>query len=144
MLRIAICCGGGFSSSALAAHLEKETKEKNLGERVSFIFIPIDHLLDRMNEVDIAMVCPHMEWKVRSDAPKYTIPVTIIPPRLYGLMPATDFIDDAEDLYELWKNGAENMVTFPDEPRPLQVKRTTSHRRMLNGEKADFNAIANS
>ena len=28
MLRIAICCGGGFSSSALAAHLEKETKEK--------------------------------------------------------------------------------------------------------------------
>ena len=28
MLRIAICCGGGFSSSALAAHLEKESEEK--------------------------------------------------------------------------------------------------------------------
>ena len=141
MLRIAICCGGGFSSSALATHLEKESEEKGLGERANFIFIPIAHLLDRMDEVDIAMVCPHMEFKVRQDAPKYTIPVTIIPPRLYGLMPALDFIEDAEDIYELWKNGAKNMVTFPDEPRPLAVKRTLSHRRKLAGEKTDFSKI---
>lgn len=141
MLRIAICCGGGFSSSALATHLEKESEVKGLKERASFIFIPIDHLLDRMNEVDIAMVCPHMEFKVRQDAPKYTIPVTIIPPRLYGLMPAVDFIEDAEDIYDLWKNGAKNMVTFPDEPRPLAVKRTLSHRRKLAGEKTDFSKL---
>lgn len=141
MLRIAICCGGGFSSSALAAHLEKESQEKGLKERANFIFIPIDHLIDRMNEVDIAMVCPHMEFKVRQDSSKYTIPVTIIPPRLYGLMPAEDFIEDAEDLYELWKNGAKNMMTFPDEPRPLAVKRTLSHRRMLAGEKPDFSKL---
>lgn len=37
MLRIAICCGGGFSSSALAAHLEKESEEKGLKERATFI-----------------------------------------------------------------------------------------------------------
>lgn len=141
MLRIAICCGGGFSSSALAAHLEKETKEKHLEDRASFIFIPIQHLLERMNEADIAMVCPHMEWKVREDADKYTIPVTIIPPRLYGLMPARDFIEDAEELYDKWKHGAKNMVTFEDEPRPLAVRRTTSHRRWLNGETADFNNL---
>ena len=30
MLRLAICCGGGFSSSALAAHLVKESVEKGL------------------------------------------------------------------------------------------------------------------
>ncbi len=142
MLRIAICCGGGFSSSALALHLEQESKEKNLKDRASFIFIPINHLIDRMNEVDIAMVCPHMEFQVRKDAPKYTIPVTIIPPRLYGLMPALSFIEDAEDIVELWKSGAKNMVTFPDEPRPLAVKRTTSHRRMLLGEKTDFSKIS--
>lgn len=141
MLKIAICCGGGFSSSALAAHLEKESEEKNLTERANFIFIPIVELLDRMDEVDIAMVCPHMEWKVRSDAPKYTIPVSIIPPRLYGLMPAQSFIEDAEDLYALWKSGAKNMVTFPDEPRPLAVKRTISHRRALAGEKTDFSNL---
>ncbi len=138
MLKIAICCGGGFSSSALAAHLEKEVKEKNLGDLATFIFIPIDYLLNRMDEVDIALVCPHMEWKVRQDAPKYTIPVSIIPPRLYGLMPAKDFIDDAIDLKSLWDNGAKNMVVFEDEPRPLAVKRSVSHRRWLNGEAADF------
>ena len=30
MLRIAICCGGGFSSSTMAAHLNKQLKEKQL------------------------------------------------------------------------------------------------------------------
>ena len=35
-------------------------------------------------------------------------------------------------------NDAKNMVTFPEEPRPLAVKRTISHRRWLNGEKTDF------
>ena len=138
MIRIAICCGGGFSSSALAKHLELETAEKNLHERAQFIFIPIHRLLREMDKVDVAMVCPHMEFQVRSDAKKYTIPVTIIPPRLYGLMPAVDFIEDAEDILELWKNGAKNMVTFPEEPRPLAVKRMTSHRRWLRGEKASL------
>ena len=131
MLRIAICCGGGFSSSALASHLEQGLEELNAKDKYSFVFIPIGHLLDRMEEVDIAMVCPHSEWVVRKNAAKYTIPVTIIPPRLYGLMPTRDFIEDAEDLYELWQNGGTNMMTFPDEPKPLQVKRGISHRRML-------------
>ncbi|MEE0559439.1 MAG: hypothetical protein UC361_08400 [Bulleidia sp.] len=47
-------------------------------------------------------------------------------------------IEDAEDIYDLWKNGAKNMVTFPEESRPLAVERTISHRRWLNGEKTDF------
>ena len=95
-----------------------------------------------MDEVDIAMVCPHSEMRVRQNAPKYIIPVIVIPPRLYGLMPAQNFIEDAEDLYELWKNGAKNMVTFPDEPRPLAVRRTLSHRRYLNGEKLILHSLS--
>ena len=143
MIRIAICCGGGASSSALAAHMDAEVKKRNMQDSVKFIFIPIHRLLDRMDEADIAMVCPHAEYKVGQDAAKYTIPVTVIPPRLYGLMPAMDYIEDAEDLLALWNEGAKNMVTFPEEPRPLAVKRTTSHRRWLNGESADFHKIAN-
>ena len=69
------------------------------------------------------------------------IPVSIIPPRLYGLMPAVDFIEDAEDIHALWKAGKPNMVTFDDEPRPLTVKRTVSHRRKLKGETADFSRL---
>ncbi|MBE6128387.1 MAG: hypothetical protein E7185_03855 [Erysipelotrichaceae bacterium] len=141
MIRIAICCGGGFSSSALAAHLEREVAEQNLQDKVKFVFIPIHQLANRQDEADIAMACPHTEYKVKQDsaAGRYHIPVTIIPPRLYGLMPVRDFVEDAEDLLELWNQGGTNMMTFPDEPRPLAVKRMVSHRRWLKGETADFN-----
>lgn len=137
MIRIAICCGGGFSSSALARHLETEVQEKQLGDRATFIFIPGRRLEQRQDEVDIAMCCPHLEYDMKQKCAKnvYHIPVAIIPPRLYGLMPARDFIEDAEDLLKLWNNGAKNIVTFDDEPRPLAVKRMVSHRRKLNGEK---------
>ena len=138
MLKIAICCGGGFSSSALAAHLDQEIKDLELDKNYKFVFIPIGQLLKRMDEVEIAMVCPHMEYRVRKEAPQYTIPVTIIPPRLYGLMSAQYFIEDAVDLLELWNAGAKNMITFPDEPRPLAVKRLVSHRRHLAGETHQF------
>ena len=29
MIRILLCCGGGFSSSAIATSMKKEIKEKN-------------------------------------------------------------------------------------------------------------------
>ena len=140
MLRIAICCGGGFSSSALASHLDHEIAEKHLEDQVSFIFIPGHQLEKRQDEVDIAMICPHLEYSMKQKAAKnlYHIPVSVIPPRLYGLMPARDFVEDAEDLIELWKAGAKNLVTFEDEPRPLQVKRMVSLRRSLRGETASF------
>ncbi len=137
MIRIAICCGGGFSSSALAQHLELEVRQQNLEDEIKFVFIPVHFLPQRQNEVDIAMVCPHSEWKVRENSRKgvYTIPVTIIPPRLYGLMKADAFIEDARDLLQLWNEGAQNMLTFPDEPRPLAVRRTCSHREWLKKQK---------
>jgi PTS system cellobiose-specific IIB component len=138
MIRIAICCGGGFSSSALANHLQKELLEKGLSDRASFVFIPFHFLYDRRDEVDIGMLCPHLEWAAKRNASKFDIPLYIIPPKLYGLMPASDFIDDAEDIIELWKQKPENIMTFPEEPRPLQIKRMVSHRRWLAGEKAEF------
>ncbi len=137
-MRIAIVCGGGFSSSALAKHLEKESIEKNLGDRATFIFIPSDFLVKRQDEADIAMVCPHMEFNMRKWAPQFHIPVSIIPPKLYGLMPAEDFIEDAEDLMKIWEENHTNIVTFPDEPKPLSVRRDVSHRRHLLGEKRDY------
>ena len=133
MLRLAICCGGGFSSSALAAHMEQEIKQQQLEDKISFVFIPVHALTERQDEVDIAMVCPHSEYYVRQNSAKgvYRIPVTIIPPKLYGLMKADAFIEDAQDLLELWKQGGKNMMTCPEEPRPLAVKRGVSHRKWL-------------
>ena len=44
MLRIANCCGGGFSSSTMAAHLDKQLKEKGLEDEVFLEFIPFSAL----------------------------------------------------------------------------------------------------
>lgn len=136
MLRIGICCLGGFSSSALVNHLQEDLKKLGLEDQVSFVFIPYSKLLERESEVDIGMVCPHSETYAKANAAKHSIPVTVIPTRLYGLMSAQAFIEDAEDLLELWKKGMPNLVHFEEEPRPLVVKRLVSHRRWLKGEKA--------
>ena len=40
MLKIMVTCGGGFSSSALVTHLNKETEEKNLTDRAHFQYCP--------------------------------------------------------------------------------------------------------
>ncbi len=145
MLRIAICCGGGFSSSTMAAHLNKQLKERHLEDEVFLEFIPFANLYgdnsafvtnvkrDRQDEVDVALLCPHLEYPA-ADAVKQgklRIPVFILPMRMYGLVDIENFIEEAEDVLELWNNGTPNIVTFPDEPRSMTAMRTVSHRRWL-------------
>lgn len=145
MLRIAICCGGGFSSSTMAAHLNKQLKEKHLEDEVFLEFIPFANLYgsdgafalgvkrDRQDEVDVALLCPHLEYPAADAAKKglLRIPVFVLPMRMYGLVDIENFIEEAEDVLELWKGGAKNVVTFPDEPRSMTAPRTISHRRWL-------------
>ncbi len=133
-MKIAIVCGGGMSSGILATNMEKEVKEKNLDKLATFTFIPFGQLLARQDEVDIALLCPHLDYKVKPIADQFHIPVSIIPPTLYGLMPAQDFIEDAYDLMDVWNERHENVTHFEDEPHALMVKRSVSHRRMLKGE----------
>jgi PTS system cellobiose-specific IIB component len=141
MIRIAICCGGGFSSSTLVSHMQKTIEKEGLQEKAVFEFIPFVHLKERQKEVDIAMLCPHLEWAAKQHVAEFQIPLYVIPPKLYGLMPAEDFIEDAEDILKLWQEHPCNVMHFPDEPRPLAITRMVSHRRMLRGEKADLNHI---
>ena len=129
MLKIAIVCGGGFSSRALASHLEKDVKEKHLENEVSFSFIPSPHIVARQDEVDIALLCPHLDFFARQYASSFHIPVYIIPPRLYGLMPVDAFIEDAQDILAMYRDNPHNPMHFEDEPKALKVMRTTSHRR---------------
>ncbi|MGM9941981.1 MAG: PTS sugar transporter subunit IIB [Bulleidia sp.] len=131
MIRIAIVCGGGFSSSALASHLEKDVQAKHLENEVHFDFIPASHIIDRQDEVDIALLCPHLEIFSKQQADRFHIPISIIPPRLYGLMPVDAFIEDAQDLLALYKENPHNPIHFEDEPKPLRITRTTSHRQYL-------------
>ena len=145
MLRIAICCGGGFSSSTMASHLNRQLKAKHLEEDVFLEFIPFANLYgddsafitktkrERQTEVDVALLCPHLEFDAKRavEAGKLNIPIFLLPMRLYGLVDVENLIEEAEDVLELWNNGTPNIVTFPDEPRSIMAKRTVSHRRWL-------------
>ena len=150
MIRIAICCGGGFSSSTMAAHLNKQLKEKGLEDEVFLEFIPFGNLYgggevafssgvmtDRQDEVDVALLCPHLEYPAKTAVKegKIRIPLFVLPMRMYGLVDIENFVEEAEDVLELWNNGTPNVVTFPDEPRSMTALRTVSHRRWLARQK---------
>ena len=128
-LRIAVCCGGGFSSSALAKRMQKEAERKGLSDRGNFRYVPFMDLDGVQDEFDIAMLSPHMQYKAVEVADRFRIPLYIIPPRLYGMMPAEDLLEDAEDAYAIWEHTHTNLVAFPDDPPALSIKRTRSHRR---------------
>ena len=150
MLRIAICCGGGFSSSTMAAHLNKQLAESPYKDEVTLQFIPFSGLWgeaaafssgmikERQDEVDVALCCPHLEYPAKDAAKqgKLRIPVFILPMRLYGQINIEGVVEEAQDVLELWNNGAQNPITFPDEPRSMTATRSVSHRRWVaNGRK---------
>ena len=145
MLRIAICCGGGFSSSTMAAHLNRQLEESKYKDEVFLEFIPFSGLWgeaaafhsgrmsERQDEVDVALCCPHLEFPAKDAAKqgKLRIPVFILPMRLYGRIDIDGVVEEAQDVLELWNNGAQNPITFPDEPRSMTATRDVSHRRWL-------------
>ena len=145
MLRIAICCGGGFSSSTMAAHLNKQLVDSKYKDEVTLQFIPFSALWgkagafsngridERQDEVDVALCCPHLEYPAKNAANQdlLRIPVFILPMRLYGQISIDGVVEEAQDVLELWNNGAENPITFPDEPRSMTATRNVSHRRWL-------------
>ena len=140
MLRIAICCGGGFSSSTMAAHLNKQLAESEHKDDVFLEFIPFSGLwgeaaafhsgrqTERQDSVDVALCCPHLEYPAKDAAKqgKLRIPVFILPMRLYGQIDIDGVVEEAEDVLELWNNGTPNPVVFPDEPRSMTAMRTVS------------------
>jgi PTS system cellobiose-specific IIB component len=145
MLRIAICCGGGFSSSTMAAHLNKQLAESEFKDDVFLEFIPFSGLWgesaafsdgqtkERQDEVDVALCCPHLEYPAKTAVKegRLRIPVFILPMRLYGQISIDQVVEEAEDVLELWNNGAQNPILFPDEPRSMTATRNVSHRRWL-------------
>ena len=92
---------------------------------------------DRQSEVDVALLCPHLEYPARDAVAKgkIRVPLFVLPMRMYGLVDIENLIEEAEDVIELYKNGADNVVTFPDEPRSMTAPRTISHRRWLAQQK---------
>ncbi len=129
MIKIAISCGEGFSSGFLAYRLEKEVVEKHLEQRAFFIRIPFDELVTRQDELDMAMVMPHIEWKLNQYKGELKIPFYVIPYKAILLPTIEDFIEDAEDVMEM-SQGKGGKFTFPGEERTAAVTRNHSHRKL--------------
>ncbi len=136
MLKIMITCGAGFSSSALVTHLNKEAKEKNID--AEFVYKPFDFggIGGAVEEVDIVMLCPHLSHNAKDLAAKYpNKPFYVIPTRLYGLMATEEFVEDAEDAIQGWKETGMNPFCFPGEETAIRVMRTVSHRKYMAQKK---------
>ena len=59
MIRILICCAGGFSSSAMSVKVKKEIEERGLQDELQVDFCPFGTSSDLLDDVDVVMVCPH-------------------------------------------------------------------------------------
>lgn len=132
MLRMVVCCGGGMSSSVLSQQFNNTIKEQHWEGKISVEYLPLIFLYKHQEKFDIAMVCPHSRYHaidlVKSG--KVSIPLYMIPARLYGSMKLVPLVEDAVDALKIYHDTGENPVHFPEESL-LETKRDTSHRRWI-------------
>jgi cellobiose-specific phosphotransferase system component IIB len=128
MLRIAISCGEGFSSGFLAGYLKKEIVQAHLEDQVSVERIPFFELIDRQEEVDLAMILPHIEWKIKDVQVEWKIPLYVIPYKPIIKPTIYDFLEDAEDILK-YADGRTGRIYFPGEQRTASITRTVSYRK---------------
>lgn len=132
MFRMVICCGGGMSSSSLVNNMNKQVKERGMESEVSIQFQPFHDLEAHIDEFDVALLCPHLlhSAKQKVEAGLYTtLPLYMIPPRMYGLMNFDELYEDALDIVEIFKKNPVNLCHFEGEESVLSIKRMVSFRK---------------
>lgn len=130
MIRILLCCGGGFSSSAIATRMTKDIERLGLQEEVYIEFYPFTIANQKYQEFDIIMCCPHLKMYIDGFIAKYnpTIPLYILPPKMYGMMDIQELFQDAKDIIALYQQTKSNPVCFEGEENILRVTRGVAHR----------------
>lgn len=132
MIKILLCCGGGFSSSAIATRIQKDIEKNNLKEKAYIEYSPFSISLEKINDFDIMICCPHLNIYVKQLLKKQTVPIPIyvLPPKIYGNMKMEDIIMDCEDIIEMYHNGQQNPINFPKEENVLKIKRDKAYRKV--------------
>lgn len=130
MTKILLCCGGGFSSSALTNKAKKEMIENNMQTDYYIEFSPFSLGMKRVSEFDIIVCCPHLILNVKdmlkkSDPNK---PIYILPPRMYGFMNFKELVLDVIDVIDLYSKTKVNPVYFPGEENTMRVMRNVAYR----------------
>jgi len=131
MLRIVICCAGGFSSYYIAREMKKQMAESGLEDEVSIQFMSIHSAGGKLNEFDIVCCCPHLRVEMNTFYKDFhpEIPIYILPKRMYGQMKFRDIYEDALDILEIYKDHPQNEPThFPNEEDFAHIERASSYR----------------
>ena len=128
--RIAVCCGEGFASGFLAAHLNIFAAQEGISDKVLFVRIPYQDLYDHQDEFEMAMILPHIEWKVKDDKKEYRIPLYIIPFKVMVKPRAADFVQDCADILFM-ANGRGGRFCFPGEENTSNITRLCSHAQWV-------------
>ncbi|MBM6841257.1 PTS sugar transporter subunit IIB [[Clostridium] spiroforme] len=130
MIKILLCCGGGFSSSAIAVRMQKEIKERNLQDRYSITFLPFGLGLKRLDEFDVVILCPHLKVELDKAKKKMKIdkPMYLLPPKMYGLMKFEEIVVDVEDVIDMYQQNPTVPVHFPGEDNLLRITRGVAYR----------------
>ena len=131
MIKILLCCLGGFSSSAIAERMKKDIINKNMSEQCSLEFQPFS-LADRIkDDFDIIVCCPHLRMNVKKylNQKECDKPIYILPPRMYGNMQIEEIYQDCLDLIEMFKETKQNPIHFPNEENILRVTRMCAYNK---------------
>lgn len=130
MIKILLCCAGGFSSSAMAEKVKKDIINKGMQEEVSIEFSPFSMAAREFHDIDIMFVCPHQKFRIKEYNDKYVknqVPIYLIPPKIYGRMNIEDVYQDAIDIISLFKENPQNPVHFPGEDNVMVIKRDKAY-----------------
>ncbi len=131
MVKILICCLGGFSSSAMVRKVKNEIIENNLQDKMLVEFNPFSTSYKIFKDYDVIMVCPHTRYEVAGFLKKHNevdIPIYVLPPKMYGQMNAEELYIDAVDIINGYKESKINPWHFPGEDEIMIVKRCGSYR----------------
>lgn len=132
MLRILICCGGGLSSGYMARYMEDEVKAAHAEAEVFVDFQPFATAPRKMADFDVIFCCPHLRTGIPKFLKEYqvTIPLYVIPMRMYGLMHFNEIAQDARDVIQIYHETGANPVVFPNETDYPKVQRFKSYRSL--------------
>ncbi|MGM9941176.1 MAG: hypothetical protein ACI32N_04205 [Bulleidia sp.] len=128
--RIAVCCGEGFASGFLASHLNIFAAQEGISDKVLFVRVPYADLYANQHHFEMAMILPHIEWKVKEDKKQYDIPLYIIPFKVMMKPKASDFVQDCADILNM-AQGKGGLFCFPGEERTQSVTRLCSHAQWV-------------
>lgn len=132
MIKILLCCGGGFSSSAIATRMQKEIVEKGYEDQYSIEFLPFGLGLKELDRFDVVILCPHLKVELDKAIKNMDIdkPMYLLPPKMYGLMKFDEIIVDVEDVIKMYNDNPTVPVKFPGEDNLLRITRGVAYRHL--------------